>query len=68
MSLPNETSTYCKNYEDCGVYNIPEGYCIDCAIKKLLEAGVRKKTIKKVIKVLYGEEAYQNSYQIKNLK
>ncbi len=52
MGLPNEYSTYCKN-DKCSVFNLKDPYCEDCAKEKLKEAKIDKRTIKKVIEILY---------------
>lgn len=54
MSLPDGYSMRCKN-EECGSYNIDSPYCEDCARKKLEEARIYKKTIDKVLKILYKD-------------
>ena len=66
--MPDETSIYCKNRKSCGVYNIDEPYCIDCAIEELLKAKIEPKIIEEVIKILYGEKEWAYSWTAKSLK
>lgn len=66
MVMPDENSIFCKG--DCGVYNIPSPYCIDCAVEKLLEAKIRKETIVKAVKILYDEDDCKYSFEFKRLK
>jgi len=52
MALPDEFSIYCKN-EDCGVYNIPYGFCDDCAREKLHKLGIKNDLVDIIINELY---------------
>jgi len=53
MGMPDEYSSYCKN-DECGMFNIPDSYCDDCA-REMLGKSFDKKTVDKIIRILYEE-------------